>query len=129
MLRYLLDTHALIWWWNDDSRLSESARAIIADQANEIWVSTISAMEIATKARIGKLQDLPQAVERYPLLMARNGFHSLHVSETHALKAGQYPQPHRDPYDRFLAAQSEIEGMPLLTRDPQIASFGSDIIW
>ena len=129
MPRFLLDTHAAIWWWNDDARLPQTARQIIADQTNEIWVSAISAMEIATKARIGKLQDLPHAVERYPVLMTRNGFHSLPVSDAHALRAGQYPQEHRDPFDRFLAAQSEIEGMPLVTRDPQIANFGCDIIW
>ena len=128
-MRYLLDTHTLIWWWNDDARLSRAAYDLISECDNEIWVSAVSAWEIATKARIGKLSDMPDAVTRYPILMARNGFHPLPIQENHALKAGQYPQLHRDPFDRLLAAQAEIEKMPLITCDPEFASFNCVVYW
>lgn len=128
-MRYLLDTHSLIWWWNDDARLSLAARDAIAESDNEIWVSAASAWEIATKARIGKLADMPDAVTRYPALMARNRFRALPIEEGHALRAGQYPQLHRDPFDRLLAAQAEIEKMPLITRDSELASFGCLVYW
>jgi PIN domain nuclease of toxin-antitoxin system len=128
-MRYLLDTHSLIWWWNDDPRLSLAAREAIAEPDNEIWVSAVSAWEIATKARIGKLTDMPDAVARYPVLITRNRFRALAIDAGHALRAGQYPQLHRDPFDRLLAAQAEIEKMPLITRDQELASFGCDVYW
>ena len=128
-MRYLLDTHSLIWWWNDDPRLSSAAREAIAEADNEIWVSAASAWEIATKARIGKLADMPEAVTRYPLLMDRNRFLALAIGQSHALKAGQYPQLHRDPFDRLLAAQATIEKMPLISRDPEFAEFDCETFW
>jgi PIN domain nuclease of toxin-antitoxin system len=128
-MRYLLDTHCLLWWWNDDPRLSSAAREAIAEPDNEIWVSAASAWEIATKARIGKLADMPEAVTRYPLLMDRNGFMALAIGQNHALKAGKYRQLHRDPFDRLLAAQAMIEKMPLITRDPEFAAFDCETFW
>jgi PIN domain nuclease of toxin-antitoxin system len=128
-MRYLLDTHSLIWWWNDDPRLSLAARDVIAEVDNEIWVSAASAWEIATKARIGKLADMPDAVKRYPMLVLQNGFLRLPISEDHALKAGQYPQAHRDPFDRLLAAQAAIERMPLITCDDDLGQFDCEVFW
>lgn len=128
-MRLLLDTHALLWWQTDDSRLSARARAAIADEANEVFVSAASAWEIATKSRIGKLDDIPQAGARFDELVRADGFRHLAVDHRHALRAGGYPQEHRDPFDRMLAAQSELESLALVTVDPAFVGFGSRTLW
>lgn len=128
-MKLLLDTHALLWWWTDDRQLSATARELIADEHNEIFVSAASAWEIATKRRLGKL-GLPQLTPpRYRALLIEDGFTPLPVTIAHALLAGDYPHAHKDPFDRMLAAQSEIEGVPLASRDPELKPFGIDLIW
>jgi PIN domain nuclease of toxin-antitoxin system len=128
-MRYLLDTHALLWWFTDDPRLSQIARDAIADEANTILVSAASAWEISTKHRLGKLNEAADAVRRFDELVVADGFQHLPVSHFHGLKAGGYGVPHRDPFDRMLAAQSELEGVPLLTCDPAFAAFGTRTVW
>jgi PIN domain nuclease of toxin-antitoxin system len=128
-MRLLLDTHALLWWFTDDSRLSDQARAAIADPANTIHASAASAWEIATKQRIGKLEEVPDASARYAELVAADGFVHLPVSHLHALRAGGWEVDHRDPFDRMLAAQSTLEGLPLVTRDPAFGPFGVETLW
>lgn len=127
-MRLLLDTHALLWWFTDDSRLSTNARNAVMDEANAILVSAASAWEIATKQRIGKL-GLPEAVSRFDELVTDNGFEHLPVIYRHSLLAGDYDVPHRDPFDRMLAAQAELESARLVTRDPAFEQFGSDRLW
>lgn len=128
-MRLLLDTHVFLWWVTDDERLSAAARQAIADPDNEVFVSAASAWEIATKQRLGKLEGVPQVIERYGELVAADGFQHLAVDPRHALRAGGYAVDHRDPFDRVLAAQGEIEGLPLVTRDPAFALFGARTFW
>ena len=128
-MKLLLDTHALLWWWTDDARLSATARAAIADEANDIWVSAASAWEIATKHRPGKLQEAADAVGRYNELVAADGFNHLSMNYLHALRAGGYAHVHRDPFDRMLAAQAELEGATLVSCDPVIAQMGVRVLW
>lgn len=128
-MRLLLDTHALLWWVTDDERLSAAAKRAVADPDNEVFVSAACAWEIATKQRLGKLDDLPHVAERYVELIAADGFQHLAVDHRHALRAGGYALEHRDPFDRMLAAQSELERMPLVTRDPAFALFGTRTLW
>lgn len=128
-MRLLLDTHALLWWFTADPRLSVRAQAAIADEANAIHVSAASAWEIATKQRIGKLDEVPQAAERFAELVAADGFLHLPVSYLHGLRAGGYTVAHRDPFDRMLAAQSELESMVLVTRDPAFSVFPIATLW
>lgn len=128
-VRLLLDTHALLWWFTDDPRLSSGARIRIADSANEILVSAASAWEIATKQRLGKLDGVPGAVRRFAELVAADGFLPLAINHAHALRAGSFPAVHRDPFDRMLAAQAEIEEVPLVTCDPAFAEFGIETLW
>jgi PIN domain nuclease of toxin-antitoxin system len=127
-MRLLLDTHALVWWWTDDPRLSAGARKAIRRESNEILVSAASAWELSTKQRLGKL-GLPDAVERFGELCAADGFSHLAVSWAHAQRAGTYPQPHRDPFDRMLAAQAELERLTLITADPALAAFPGKRLW
>ena len=128
-MRLLLDTHALLWWWTDDVRLSKAARAAIADEANEVIVSAASVWEVATKQRLGKLTEIPQAVSRFAELVSADGFVPLSMELRHALRAGAYPHDHRDPFDRMLAAQSEIEGLTLVTCDAALSGFPCSRLW
>lgn len=128
-MRLLLDTHALLWWFTDDPRLSVKARSLIGDANNDILISAACAWEIATKHRLGKLEEAADAVMRFEELMAADGFSHLPVSYRHSLRAGTYHATHRDPFDRMLAAQSEIESIPLITLDPAFKQFEITTIW
>ncbi|MBB4631912.1 PIN domain-containing protein [Sphingosinicella soli] len=128
-MKLLLDTHALLWWWTDDAALPSSARDRIADSANEIVVSVASAWEVATKARLGKLPGLEMAAARFTELLAADGFIALPITMVHAIRAETYDSAHRDPFDRMLAAQAEIEGMPIVSRDPALSAFPCEIVW
>ncbi len=128
-MRLLLDTHAFLWWVTDDQSLSGTARTAIADESNIIVVSAATAWEIATKRRLGKLDEAAGACDRFTELVAADGFALMPIEACHALKAGSYRVAHRDPFDRMLAAQSAIEGMKLVTRDPSFKQFGTDVYW
>jgi PIN domain nuclease of toxin-antitoxin system len=128
-MRLLLDTHALLWWWADDPQLSAAARAAIADRGNEVLVSAASAWEIATKQRLGKLPALPGGDQAFADLTRADGFVLLPIAAEHAWLAGQLPTPHRDPFDRMLAAQSALEHLPLVTRDPAFAALHVATLW
>jgi len=128
-VKILLDTHAFLWWATDDPRLSATARAAIGDEANNVLISAACAWEIATKHRLGKLGEAAGAVARFGELVAADGFEHLSVTYLHALRAGSYPSMHRDPFDRMLASQSELEGLPLVTRDPAFEDFGTKTLW
>ena len=128
-MRLLLDTHTLLWWLTDDARLSSRARSLIADESNEIFVSAASAWEVATKQRIGKLDEVPEAAARFVELVAADGFIPLPITQTHSLRAGGYEVEHRDPFDRMLAAQGELESLVLVTRDSAFETFGTETEW
>jgi len=123
----LLDTHALLWWATDHRSLSRRVRRMMEDETTTVFVSAASAWEIATKIRLGKLRwDANVSLEAY---CAEQRFQRLDVTFAHAARAGSWPQPHGDPFDRMLAAQSAIERIPLATNDAQLAAFDIDRIW
>ncbi|MCP5179045.1 MAG: type II toxin-antitoxin system VapC family toxin [Pseudomonadales bacterium] len=128
-MAFLLDTHALLWWLFDDPKLSTNARGVILDPGNDILVSSISALEIATKHRLGKLDSAAPLLQDFSSWMVQAGFSELPVSIAHATRAGSWPQPHRDPFDRVLAAQSLLEGAPLISRNATLAQFGVTLLW
>ena len=128
-MRLLLDTHAFLWWVFDDPRLSTAARNLIATPDAEILFSTVSAWEIAIKARTGRL-DLPADVPGFVADQIRqNRLQVLPIALDHALRVHTLPDHHRDPFDRLLVAQAQVEGIPLLSRDPRIAAYGIEIRW
>lgn len=128
-MRLLLDTHALLWWWTDDPKLSATARQAIADAENQVLVSAASAWEIATKHRLGKLPHAAQALDRFNELVVADGFEHLPIGYLHSLKAGAYASEHRDPFDRMLAAQADLEKAVLVTLDPIFAGFQCRVLW
>lgn len=128
-MRLLLDTHALLWWFTDDPRLSPRARGLIGDMNNEVLVSAASAWEIATKHRLGKLEEAADVIPRFDELIAAAGFTHLAASHHHGLRAGAYRTAHRDPIDRMLAAQAAIETLPRITCDPAFGQFEITTLW
>jgi PIN domain nuclease of toxin-antitoxin system len=120
----LLDTHAFVWWDLEDSRLSEIARAAIADPENRIVVSAASVWEISIQRMIGKFafrNDTLRALDG-------SGFEPLDITPRHADAAGSLPLHHSDPFDRLLVAQSKLESLVLVTQDRQLAVYGVPIL-
>jgi PIN domain nuclease of toxin-antitoxin system len=127
-VKVLLDTHALLWWFADDARLSATAREVIANADNEIWVSAASAWEIATKARIGKLAGVARLLSDFDALIAGEGFKHLAMTHRHAILAGGFSIAHRDPFDRMLVAQAMSESAVLLSSNAELSAFGVALI-
>lgn len=128
-MKLLLDTHALIWWLAGDEALSRRAREAIADEANSIAVSAASAMEVATKFRIGKLPGAALLAQDFEAIIASQGFSELPISVTHARLAGEMNIAHKDPFDRFLIAQAKDEGMVLVSNETLFDDFAVQRLW
>jgi PIN domain nuclease of toxin-antitoxin system len=116
-VNYLIDTHILLWWLFNDPKLNAECQDIIRNPENRILVSSVSAWEIATKYRIGKLPEAKQIVEEYSQILRQARFIELAISSAHALRAGSLPIAHRDPFDRMIMAQAELENLPVITYD------------
>jgi PIN domain nuclease of toxin-antitoxin system len=128
-MKLLLDTHTLLWWWGDDPLLSATARKAIANEANTVLVSAASAWEIAIKYRLGKLPGGADALGRFSELVAADGFTHLQISHLHAIRSGGLAVNHKDPFDRMLAAQANIENATLVTIDQAFREFQTKILW
>ncbi|HEY7895242.1 MAG TPA: type II toxin-antitoxin system VapC family toxin [Gemmatimonadaceae bacterium] len=116
-MRVLLDTHVWLWMVAAPERLSKKGRSIVIAAENELVLSAASAWEIAIKVALGKLT-LPETPESYiPRLMARTAVTALPVHARHALHVATLPKHHRDPFDRMLVAQAQLEDLPILTAD------------
>jgi len=123
----LLDTHAFLWWCEDDRALSRKARKAIAQE--ECQVSLASLWEIAVKVSLGKLT-LPSSFDRYvPDQMSANGFSPLEIQFRHLARCAVLPSRHRDPFDRLLISQAIEEDLPLVSRDEIVERYGVRRIW
>lgn len=121
----LLDTHALLWSLEGGAKLSSSARAVIEDAGNVVLASSTSAWEIAIKKALGKLSapdDLEAAIEAA-------GFTKRTITFADAVQLGALPSHHKDPFDRMIVAQALVDGVPIVTRDPKVASYAITTIW
>ncbi|MEH2235252.1 type II toxin-antitoxin system VapC family toxin [Nostoc sp.] len=116
-MSYLIDTHILLWWLFDDPKLHTDCRDIIRNPDHRIIVSSASAWEIATKYRMGKLPEAKQLVEQYSQILHQAKFIELAITTAHALRAGSLPIAHRDPFDRMIMAQAELESLLVITYD------------
>ena len=130
-MNVLIDTHVFLWWIEDDPRLSLRAREVIADGNNAVFFSAASGWEIAIKARLGKLRlSDDEPLDRFIFEQLQvNAFQTLPIQLSHVLHVYALPPLHRDPFDRLLVAQSQLERMPLVTGDTQIARYAAEVIW
>ena len=116
MARLLLDTHVLLWSLAEPRKLSDRARDALENAHNDVFVSAVSAWEITVKRAKGRMT----APDNLSAVIEERGFTHLPLTFHHAERAGSLPLHHRDPFDRFLVAQAQIEGLVLVTRDAQI---------
>jgi len=126
-LAVLLDTHAFLWWCEDDAKLSAPAREAI--EQNDCFVSFASFWEIAIKVSLDKLR-LPARPDKYlPEQMSLNGFDQLEISFRQMMRTAKLPFHHRDPFDRLLVAQALELEIPLVSRDPTLELYGVQRLW
>lgn len=128
-MRLLLDTHALLWWLTKNPSLPLSAQNLLKNKNHTVLVSAASMWEIATKARLGKLDVAIEVVENFPIYLANEQFESISVTVTHAIRAGLLPGPHKDPFDRMLIAQALTENVPIVSNDHALDGYGARRLW
>ncbi len=128
-MRLLLDTHTLLWWLDGDRRLSRRARTAIGAAGRSVFVSAASAWEITTKARLGKLPGALEVASDVAAAVASQAFSPLDITIVHAQKAGRLPGPHRDPFDRMLVAQAQLEDLPIVSDDHVFDAYGVERLW
>ncbi|RMI09552.1 type II toxin-antitoxin system VapC family toxin [Cellulomonas triticagri] len=122
MSTYLLDTHVFLWLLADPDRVPEEVRSTLDDPRHDLAVSAASAMEIATKTRLGKLDGQP-VLSSWRHAVAGIGARELPVTGEHGVLAGSLRWEHRDPFDRLLVAQAQLEPATLVTRDAAVVAY------
>lgn len=130
IMRLLLDTHAALWWWDDSPALGKRVREAMSEPATEVYFSAASAYEIHQKLRLGKLE-LPAGLQGEGLLQAarEEGWRLLPLQAAEASAAASLDHPHRDLFDRMLAAQARLGQLTLASRDPFFSDLQLDLIW
>lgn len=123
-MKLLLDTHVLLWWLANPEEILPTALKAISSPTNEVYVSAASLWEMSIKQHMGKLSLPGDPIE----VLASMGFAMLDISAEHGWRAGGLPPHHKDPFDRMLVAQADIEGMVLVTRDTHIPKYGIPVL-
>ena len=128
-MKILLDTMAFLWWVTDGPSLSHRVKKAIGDPNNSVFFSAASAWEIVIKTKLGKLRlkRTPAAFIRTHL--QRNDVTSLPIELSHALQLYKLPNIHKDPFDRILVAQSQVEQLYIATNDTEIEKYDVDLLW
>ncbi|AFZ55208.1 type II toxin-antitoxin system VapC family toxin [Cyanobacterium aponinum] len=128
-MNILLDTHCWLWWLVEPEKLSQTAMATIQNNQNKLYLSVASIWEIGIKYKLGKL-DLPISPEiLIPQQMQIDKISSLSISVAHALNASILPSYHKDPFDRMLIAQSQLESMTIISNDSMFNSYNVQVLW
>ncbi len=127
-MKVLLDTHALVWWLEAKENLSRKAKETIEDSETVVFVSAASGWELAIKTQIGKFKsaELVRGLERE---IEKEGFIELRISLEHALLAGSFDSPHKDPFDRLLIAQAQVEKIPIVSNEKAFDRFAIHRVW
>ena len=128
-MKVLLDTHALLWLLLEPAKLSRRARILLSDTDTEMLVSSATAWEIATKHRLGKLEHAADVVRGHAQHLRTALATELLISSAHALLAGGFRNAHKDPFDRLIASQSTLEGIPLVSNDRAFDEFPVTLLW
>lgn len=124
-----MDTHALIWWFAGNTRLPIACRRAIEDPTNRKFVSAVLAWEIATKYRIGKLEDAGRLAQDLQGVMVGQGFEELPITVEDGIRAGTFPLYHRDPFDRMLIAQALGRNLVLVSVESLFDRYGVRRLW
>jgi PIN domain nuclease of toxin-antitoxin system len=125
----LLDTHTLLWTALGEPKLGLQAQQFLRDSSSKLFVSAATAWEIATKVRSGKMPEAIAFEANFVKDVIMAGFALLPVTVEHALLAGRLPGPHRDPFDRMIAAQALALDIPVISKDEHLDAFGIRRIW
>jgi PIN domain nuclease of toxin-antitoxin system len=128
-VRYLLDTGVWLWTVLEPERIARKTREVIADLHQDVFLSAVTSWEVAIKSAAGKLS-LPEPPGSYvPRRMADQGLRPLPISHQHALAVSSLPAHHRDPFDRLLIAQANLEDMILITADRIFEQYPVQLLW
>lgn len=127
-MKVLLDTHALIWWFEGSPKLSKRASSVLGSPSNAIFISAVVGWELAIKVQVGKFHT-PSLVQDLDGIIQREGFAELGISLEHAVRAGLLPMHHRDPFDRLLVAQAQALNVPIVTADAAFDHYGVQRLW
>lgn len=128
-MRLLLDTHALIWWTHEPEKLTDRVVDVVGDPDNEIFVSAVSAMELATKFRRNRLDYFTPLATHFVAESRELGFLLLDITPEHAQLAGSLQGSNKDPWDRLLAAQAQVAKLLLISCDSRMAELDIDPYW
>jgi len=127
-VKLLLDTHVLVWWLEDATRLSQRAVAILANRDNSILISAAVGWEIAFKVSVGKME--PRSIlHGLDRVLDRQSFSELPITLEAAIRAGLLPLHHRDPFDRLLVAQAQSLNIPILSADALLDPYDVNRLW
>lgn len=129
VMRLLLDTHVLLWWFLDESLISAAARAVIADDENDTFVSAASTWKIAIKFKTGKLPSVASLMADLEAAVLDGGFTGMPVTLRHGELAGGLPLHHKDPFDRMLIAQAQAERLTLVSNERLFDRYGVTRLW
>lgn len=128
-MKALLDTHTFLWWITDDDRLSLNARSIITNRDNKLFLSAATGWELSIKAKLGRIH-LPGKLDSFIAKQLKlNGINPLPIYMSHALHVYTLPNHHRDPFDRIIIAQAQLERLPILTMDHEISKYKVKVVW
>lgn len=128
-MKYLLDTHAFLWFVTDDDKLSSNARSIIKNSNNEVYFSAASAWEMSIKVRLGRLT-IEEDIEPFIIKqLAENNFSTLSITIFHSIYTSKLPEIHKDPFDRMIVAQSKVENLSLISKDNNIKKYKVPVVW
>jgi len=123
----LVDTHLLLWAAGEPQRLSKKARRLLDDPDSQLWFSAVSLWEVAIKHGLGR-EDFRVDPRRLRRGLIDNGWRELTISSEHAVATLDLPPLHKDPFDRMLVAQAQVEGLALVTSDELVARYGGNIL-
>jgi len=128
-VKYLLDTSVWLWTLAASERIGPQGREVLDPPGGEFYLSAASSWEIGIKSALGKLELPGPAVSYVPERMAAQGIRQLPITHTHALAVSELPPFHRDPFDRLLIAQAQIEGMAVLAADQAFRPYPVELVW
>jgi PIN domain nuclease of toxin-antitoxin system len=128
-MNLLLDTHAFIWWDSEPNKLSPKSLALCQDRANTVLLSVTSVWEMQIKLQLGRLRLKFPLAEIVESQQQANNIEVLPILLTHVLALDNLPNYHKDPFDRLLIAQANVEGALLVSNDPVITKYPVEVVW